>query len=86
VAPGVSLRRRQSAALAGGDHSASISWYDNSPGNKFNPDPDNLITYGQRTIDEIGGAWVSYYYLSDEEFKQQTEARKAKQQIAKKTD
>jgi hypothetical protein len=63
-----------------------ISWYDNSPGNKFNPDPDNLITYGQRTIDEMGGAWVSYYYLSDEEFKQQTEARKAKQQIAKKTD
>ena len=55
-----------------------ISWYDNSNGNKANPDPDNLITYGQRTIDEMSGAWVSYYYLSDEEFKQQTEARKAK--------
>jgi len=55
-----------------------ISWYDNSPGNKFNPDPDNLITYGQRTIDEMGGAWVSYYYLTDDEFKQQTEARKTK--------
>jgi hypothetical protein len=54
------------------------SWYDNSPGNKFNPDPDNLITYGQRTIDEMGGAWVSYYSLADEEFKQQVEARKAK--------
>jgi len=63
-----------------------ISWYDNSPGNKFNPDPDNLITYGQRTIDEMGGAWVSYYYLTDEEYKQQVEARKTKQQIAKKTD
>jgi len=55
-----------------------ISWYDNSPGNKFNPDPDNLITYGQRTIDEMGGAWISYYYLSEEEFKQQVAARKAK--------
>jgi hypothetical protein len=55
-----------------------ISWYDNSPGNKFNPDPDNLITYGQRTIDEMGGAWVSYYYLTDEEYKLQVEARKAK--------
>jgi len=53
-----------------------ISWYDNSPGNKFNPDPDNLITYGQRTIDEMGGAWISYYYLSDEEYKQQVENRK----------
>jgi hypothetical protein len=61
-----------------------ISWYDNSTQNKFNPDPENLITYGQRTIDEMGGAWVSYYYLSEEEFKQQTEARKAKQLTAKK--
>jgi hypothetical protein len=63
-----------------------ISWYDNSNGNKFNPDPDNLITYGQRTIDEMGGAWVSYYYLSDEEFKQQTEARKAKKAAAESTE
>jgi hypothetical protein len=55
-----------------------ISWYDNSNGNKFNPDPDNLITYGQRTIDEMGGAWVSYYSLSDEEYNQQVAERKAK--------
>lgn len=55
------------------------SWYDNSPSNKFNPDPDNLITYGQRTVDEMGGAWISYYFLSDEEYKQQVAARKAKQ-------
>jgi hypothetical protein len=55
-----------------------ISWYDNSTGNKFNPDPDNLITYGQRTIDEMGGAWVSYYNLSDDQYKEQVAARKAK--------
>jgi hypothetical protein len=60
-----------------------ISWYDNSPSNKFNPDPDNLITYGQRTIDEMGGAWISYYFLSDEEYKQQVAARKAKQATPK---
>jgi hypothetical protein len=59
------------------------SWYDNSPSNKFNPDPDNLITYGQRTIDEMGGAWISYYFLSDEEYKQQVAARKAKQATPK---
>jgi hypothetical protein len=62
-----------------------ISWYDNSPSNKFNPDPDNLITYGQRTIDEMGGAWISYYFLSDDEYKQQVAARKAKQ-ISPKTE
>jgi hypothetical protein len=26
----------------------------------------------------MGGAWISYYYLSDEEYKQQTDARKKK--------
>jgi len=55
------------------------SWYNNSPENKFNPDPDNTITYGQRTIDEMGGAWISYYNLTEEEYKQQVVARKAKQ-------
>jgi len=56
-----------------------VSWHNNSASNKFNPDPDAQVTYGQRTIDEMGFSWVSYYYLSDEEFKQQVEARKAKQ-------
>ena len=55
-----------------------ISWYDNSRANKFNPDPENLITYGQRTIDEMGGAWVSYYSLSDAEYSQQIAARKTR--------
>jgi hypothetical protein len=58
------------------------SWYDNSPTNKFNPDADNTITYGQRTIDEMGGAWISYYNLTEEEYKQQVAERKAKQALA----
>ncbi|HTA47341.1 MAG TPA: hypothetical protein VK789_33085 [Bryobacteraceae bacterium] len=62
-----------------------ISWYDNSPGNKFNPDSDNTITYGQRTIDEMGGAWISYYNLTDDEYKQQVAERKAKQAAAAST-
>jgi hypothetical protein len=56
-----------------------ISWHNNTSSNRFNPDPDSLVTYGQRTIDEMGFAWVSYYNLTDEEFKQQVEARKTKQ-------
>ena len=56
-----------------------ISWHNNTASNRFNPDPEALVTYGQRTIDEMGFAWVRYYNLSDEEFKQQVEARKAKQ-------
>jgi hypothetical protein len=57
------------------------SWYDNSAANKFNPDPTNTVTYGQRTIDEMGGAWISYYTLSDDEYKQQVSARKAKRAL-----
>ena len=59
-----------------------VSWHNNSASNKFNPDPDVLVTFGQRTIDDMAFAWVSYYYLSDEEYKQQVEARKAKQRLA----
>jgi hypothetical protein len=31
----------------------------------------------------MGGAWISYYFLSDEDFKQQVEARKAKKALTK---
>lgn len=58
-----------------------ISWHNNTASNKYNPDPDNLITWGERTVDEMGFAWVSYYYLSDEDYKQQVEARKTKQKM-----
>ena len=56
----------------------SIMWHDNSAENKFNPDPDAQITWGERTIDEMGSAWLSYYYMSDEDFKLEVAARKAK--------
>ena len=57
----------------------AIMWHDNSAESRFNPDPDAQITYGQRTVDEMGSAWISYYYMSEEDFKMETEARKAKQ-------
>jgi hypothetical protein len=57
----------------------SISWHDNTAGNKFNPDPDAQVTWGERTVDEMGSSWISYYYMSDEDFKKESEARRAKQ-------
>jgi hypothetical protein len=56
----------------------SIMWHDNSEENKFNPDPDAQITWGERTIDEMASAWLSYYYMSDADYKLEVEARKAK--------
>src|SRR5579871_562731 len=57
----------------------SIMWHDNSAENKFNPDPDAQVTWGERTIDEMGSAWLSYYYMSNEDFQKELEARNAKQ-------
>jgi hypothetical protein len=57
----------------------TISWHDNSTANKFNPDPKNWVGDGQRTIDEMGFAWIGWYDLTDEAYKQEVAARKALQ-------
>jgi len=58
----------------------AIMWHDNTARNPSNPDPDAQITYGQRTIDEMSSAWISWYYMSDEEFIQETEARRTRRE------
>jgi hypothetical protein len=55
----------------------SIMWHDNSDQSRFNPDPDAQVTWGERTVDEMASAWLSYYYMSEEDFKKEMEARKA---------
>jgi hypothetical protein len=57
----------------------TISWYNNSASNRFNPDPEALVTYGQRTIDEMSHTWVNFQYLTEEEFQRQVAERAAKQ-------
>jgi hypothetical protein len=59
----------------------SIMWHDNSADNKFNTDPDAQITSGLRTVDEMGSAWISYYYMSEEQFKAELAERKSKQTL-----
>lgn len=54
-----------------------VGWHDNSPANRYNPDPTNWVGFGQRTIDDMSFAWVSYYELSQDEFDQQVSQRKA---------
>ncbi len=53
------------------------AWYDNTKGNKNNPDPDQWVGYGERTVDEMAHAWMNVVYLSDAEYTQVTQARKA---------
>ena len=52
------------------------SWYDNTAANKNNPDPNQWVGWGDRTVDEMGHAWVNITYMSDEDYKVELERRK----------
>jgi hypothetical protein len=52
------------------------SWYDNTAANRNNPDPDQWVGYGDRTVDEMGHAWVNITYMSDEDFQAELAKRK----------
>ncbi len=54
------------------------AWYDNTRANKNNPDPDQWVGYGDRTVDEMAHAWMNVTYLSDQEYQQLIAERKAK--------
>jgi mono/diheme cytochrome c family protein len=54
------------------------AWYDNTKANKNNPDPDQWVGYGDRTVDEMAHAWMNVVYLNDEEYKALDAERKAK--------
>ena len=71
----------QAPLLPAGTILHTMMWHDNSPENRNNPDPDAQITNGLRTVDEMSSCWLSYYYMSDEEFKAELAERKAKQQV-----
>jgi hypothetical protein len=54
------------------------AYYDNTSANKNNPDPEQWVGYGDRTVDEMAHAWMNVVYLSDDEYKAIVEERKAK--------
>ena len=54
------------------------AWHDNTRANPSNPDPDQWVGYGDRTVDEMAHAWMNVVYLTDEEYKQLLDERKAK--------
>jgi hypothetical protein len=54
------------------------SWYDNTTANKWNPDPNQWVGYGDRTVDEMGHAWMNVTYISDEDYQAWAAAHKPK--------
>lgn len=54
------------------------AWHDNTRANKNNPDPEQWVGYGDRTVDEMAHAWMNVVYLTDDEYKALVAERKAK--------
>jgi len=58
------------------------AFYDNTKANRNNPDPDQWVGYGDRTVDEMAHAWMNVVYLTDEEYKAWVDEHKPKPQVA----
>jgi hypothetical protein len=58
------------------------AWYDNTRANPNNPDPDQWVGFGDRTVDEMGHAWMNVTYISDEDYRQWSEQKTRSQKTA----
>jgi hypothetical protein len=54
-----------------------VGIHDNTPSNRRNPDPEMWAGYGERSVDDMLQVRLHVTYLSDAEFKQAVEERKA---------
>lgn len=52
------------------------AWHDNTVNNKNNPDPNQWVGFGDRTVDEMAHAWVNVTYISDDDYKEWSAKRK----------
>jgi len=44
------------------------AWHDNTNENRNNPNPNEWVGYGDRTVDEMAHAWVNVTYMSDHDY------------------
>ena len=62
---------------------AFTAWHDNTAANRNNPDPNQWVGWGDRTVDEMAHNWIDVTYLEQAEFDSLVAARKAKVQAQK---
>jgi hypothetical protein len=56
------------------------AWHDNTTAKKTNPDPNQWVGWGDRTVDEMAHAWINIVYMKDEDFKAEQEKRRTTSQ------
>ena len=54
-----------------------MSWHDNTSAKKSNPDPNQWVGWGDRTVDEMAHAGINIVYMKDEDFKIEQDKRRA---------
>ena len=54
------------------------SWHNNSESNPWAADTRNWVGFGQRSTDDMSFSWVSYYKLTDEEYQEAVQERRAR--------
>ena len=58
------------------------AWHDNTATNPNNPDPNQWVGWGDRTVDEMAHAWVNVTYISEEDYQQWLAKHKAPSRAA----
>jgi len=54
------------------------AWHDNTEANPYNPDPNQWVGWGDRTVDEMAHNWVDVTYLGQEEYERMLADRNAR--------
>lgn len=55
----------------------TTAWHDNTADNPYNPDPNQWVGWGDRTVDEMAHNWVDVTYLGQEEYERLVAERSA---------
>ena len=64
-----------------GDLLVITAWYDNSANNRYNPDPDQWVSTGDRTADEMSHAWIAVTHLDQEGYERLLAERETREQL-----
>jgi mono/diheme cytochrome c family protein len=60
-------------------------YYDNTSKNKGNPDPEQWVSLGSRTTDEMSHAWIAVTHLDDEGYERIVAERESRKKAAQTT-
>ncbi len=63
-----------------------VAWHDNTTNNKNNPDPNQWVGWGDRTVDEMAHAWVNVTYISEEDYQAWLAKHSPKQEARSRND